>query len=133
MYKHGIHLQLADLQAAGNTPGGDFLMGDPLPNDAQILGTRIITVTALTGINEFTGVQLTAATARIGLAPDQPSQYTVVGDLFAVGTYTSGGQQFQVSIKLTGCMMNELLTGEMYAVVYYDRFTQLNLPLSIVD
>jgi hypothetical protein len=127
MYKHGIHLYLTDLQEAGNTLGGDFHLGAPLPNDAQILGTRIITVTA------FTGPDLTSATAKIGLAADQPSQYTVIGDLTTEGTYTSGGQQFQVSITLTGCLMNALTAGEMYAVVYYTRFTQLNLPLPIVD
>ena len=127
MYKRGVHLQLADLQEAGNTLGGDFLMGDPLPNDALIVGTKIITAIA------FAGDGLTTATARIGLSPNQPSQYTVTGDLTTVGSYVSGGQQFQVSILLTSCLMNALTAGELYAIVYYTRFTQVNIPLPIVD
>ena len=102
-------------------------MGPALSNDAQIIGTQIITVTPLAGPG------LTAATARISLAPNSPNQGTVAGDLTTQGTYNSGGQQFQVTIQLTGCPMNALTAGEMYAIVYISRFAQVSIPLPIVD
>lgn len=127
MKKQGVHLHLSDLQGAGNTPSGDFSMGAALPNDAQIIGTQIITTTPLAGPG------MTAAIAKIGLSAASPPQNIVTGDLTTQGTYNSGGQQFQTTITLTGCQMAQLTAGEMYAIVYYTEFTQVSMPLPIID
>jgi hypothetical protein len=110
--RQSITLTLAQLQAAGNTSGGDFPIGPPLPADAIVIGTEIDVTQTLSSPN------LTAASATITSVPS-----TFLVDLTTLGTYQSGGQQFYLSVRLTGDWMSLLATGNITATVYYIEAT----------
>jgi hypothetical protein len=109
-----IILTLAQLQAAGFTSGGDYAIGDPLPEDAIIIGTEVVVLEACASPN------LISAKATI-FGAIKP----INADLMALGTYKNGGQQLYLAIALTGDQMALLTAGSLSATVYY---TQASTP-----
>lgn len=119
-----LNLSLGDLQAAGNTSEGDFLVGLPLPLDCLVVGTEVVVTQPLVGPN------MTAAMATFLLSSQSPREAPVVADLTIAGTYRNGSQQFLLSVQVTGCNLADLIVGGLTATVYYDVFTQVRFPIS---
>jgi hypothetical protein len=109
-------VDLAMLQTAGGSPGGDYIIDTPLPTDAVVLGSEIVVTEALDGPN------LKAAKACISLAPQSKAASDMLADLMKPGTYQCGGQQYRLQIALKGCAMQDLKAGALTVTIFYDMF-----------
>ncbi|HAA04354.1 MAG TPA: hypothetical protein DCE18_13415 [Syntrophobacteraceae bacterium] len=114
--EHVFTMDLAALQAAGDSYSGDFMIGGPLPDDSVTMGSQIEVLDALAGPG------LTKATATINLGPGSRPPCDLVADLMSIGMYRCGGQQYRLQVFLEGCMMDALTAGALKVAIFYGEF-----------
>lgn len=110
------------LKLAGATPVANFNIGNSLPNGARVLRSEIEVKQALSASG------LTNAASGMQAVSEPANSLVAGGDIMAVGFIASpgsnpyvsrGGQQLQITVKLTGANLNNLTAGSLKARVWY--------------